>query len=368
VNRGTTIEKDPERFETIRQVFQWILAEEKTPSQCLAELNRRGYTMKRYGKVGGGRMAPATLYNILSNIFYAGYFVRAGETFRGAHEPMLTLSEFFRVQALLKRRNTRQRKHLFAYRGLITCGDCGCQVVGEYKRNVMVSGKVHHYTYYSCSNAKGGCRRIVMREEEITRQIADVLDAIWMPEEFLAFTDRAIARWKEEALTEHHAAKAAHDAALAELETKRTKLLDLRLSELLSDEEYREEKARMTNEIAKARMAQQIGHEATDELWESIENAVSLLHYGKDLFASTLPAVQNRIAATIGAKFVLTQGSLAIELNPVFGKVYELKKSQEIGSHSLDSAQASPESALLHESVRGGSGCCGCRQAVSCRL
>jgi site-specific DNA recombinase len=374
INRGATIEKDPERFDTIRQVFQWVLTGEKSVREILTELESRGYTTKQSQKTrasaspkaagatratgatgGGSKIAMATLYNILSNIFYAGYFVRAGETYPGAHEPMITLSEFLRVQAILKGRTKRRRIHTFAYSGLITCGDCGCQIVGEYKRKIMASGKVHDYTYYSCSNAKGGCRRTVIREEEITGQIARVLKTLWMPVGFVEYAGKAIARWKEEAMAEHQAAKAKHAETLAVMEGKRTKLLDLRLSELLSDEEYREEKKRLTNQISQTRMEQQVGHEATDALWESMENAVSLLHYGKELFESGLPALQNRIAQTLGAQYVLTRGSLSIELKPVFGRLYELQAKQRSEAVVSQEQDRVGEENALKKSLESGS-------------
>jgi DNA invertase Pin-like site-specific DNA recombinase len=335
-NADGIIVPDPERFPRIRQVFDMALSESHSVPQILATLRSWGYTTKRLKRTGGTPISRSSLYNILSNIFYAGYFVRAGETFKGAHEPMLTLSEFFRVQKFLKRQNRRHRKHAFAFTGLITCGECGSAVVGETKQKRLADGSVRYYTYYSCSNARRTCVRKVIREEAIVGQITRVLDALSVPEEFLAFSQKVIARWKEEQLQVHEEAKLLQARAIAAVEAKMSRLLDLKLDDLLSDAEFREQKERLHGEVARARMEQQLSHEATDALWENLENAVTLLHYGKAFFEGGTTEMQNLIAQTIGARYVLTNGRLAVELNPVFGRVCELKRGLESASDSQE--------------------------------
>ncbi len=328
------IEKDPERFPLVRQIFDMVLSEGHSIPRVLSIIRDWGYTTKKHKRTGGTPITRASLYNILGNIFYAGYFVRAGETFQGAHEPMLTLSEFFRVQKFLKRQGRRQRRHAFAFTGLVTCGGCGCAVVGETKQKRLADGSLRLYTYYSCSNAKGGCARKVIREEMIVEQITRVLDALSVPEAFLAFTQKALSRWKSEQLQAQEEAKQLQAQAISALDAKMAKLLDLKLDDLLTDAEFREQKSRLSAELMQARMEQQVGHEVSDALFENVENAVTLLHYGKAYFEGGTVEMQNLITRIIGARYVLTGGNLAVELNPVFGRVCELKKSLIVGSDS----------------------------------
>ena len=44
-------------------------------------------------------------------------------------------------------------------RGLLTCARCGCTVSGDIKKQ--------KYVYYACSNSKGICTKIWIREEKI---------------------------------------------------------------------------------------------------------------------------------------------------------------------------------------------------------
>lgn len=357
LNQDGIIVPDPDRFPRIRRVFELALAGEHSVPQILAELRRWGYTTKKLKRTGGGPISRSALYSILSNLFYAGYFVRAGETFQGAHEPLVTLAEFFRVQRFLKRYHRRHRRHAFAFSGLMRCGRCGAAVVGEIKRRARRDGSWQHYTYYSCSNARGACPRKVIREEAVAAQIGRVLDTLSVPEDFVAFAQQVIARWKEETLAAQQQVKQQQAQTLAALEAKQTRLLDLKLNDLLTDSEFREQKGRLHDEVRNARMAQQGEHAVTDALWENIENAAALLHYGRALFEGGTPAMQHRIARTLGATFILTDGSLAIELSPVFSHLCEQKKSLEIGSagpHGDDSSAGCPVWWSMLDAIRTG--------------
>ncbi len=46
-------------------------------------------------------------------------------------------------------KRNRKVKHEFAFSGLITCGHCGCSLVGEIKKG--------RYIYYHCTGYKGKC-------------------------------------------------------------------------------------------------------------------------------------------------------------------------------------------------------------------
>ena len=257
--------------------------------------------------------------------------MRGGETYKGSHEPMVTLEEFFRVQKMLKKSGRRYRTHSFAFNGLIKCGHCGCAVVGEHKAKALSDGSRKRYTYYSCSNAKRICKRKVIAESEIERQISGLLEEVWVPEEFVEFAERAIDRWRNEEQTAREQVKEEQTRRIIELERKMGRLIDLKIEGLLDSQEFLAQKAQLHREMTTARMNQQHSHEQTEAEWENVSQAVTFLHYGKEFFEGGTPALQNLIADTLGAKYVLTDRSLAIELNSFFGRVIELKKEMGTG-------------------------------------
>jgi len=122
-----TIEKDPERFDLVRKMWDLMLTGNYTPPQIRRIANKEwGFKTKQYRKKGGDEISNAAIYKFFTNIFYTGTFEWAGNIYQGNHPPMITLEEYDRVQVILgKRGKPRAKEHVFAYTGLIHCKDCG---------------------------------------------------------------------------------------------------------------------------------------------------------------------------------------------------------------------------------------------------
>src|ERR1700730_3747845 len=147
-----TITKDPERFHRIRQLFDLVLTGIYNPRR-IWEIARKDWDFRtpRRRREGGCLIALSCIYKILSNPLYAGIIVWNGKTYPGAHEPVLSLTEFERVQVLLRKpEKPRPHKHFFAFTGMIRCGECGLLITAEEKINRHGS----HYTYYHCTRRR----------------------------------------------------------------------------------------------------------------------------------------------------------------------------------------------------------------------
>jgi site-specific DNA recombinase len=203
---------------------------------------------------------------------------------QGRHKPHVTRELWKRVQGELdgrRSKKTRKSKKDFAFAGLISCGHCGCAVVGEIKKK--------RYVYYHCTGYKGKCDEPYIREELIAKAFSDVLGK-------LAFGDEVLA-WVGTALRESHAdEKKEHDAAITRLQAEHDRLqtrihamyvdkldgrIDKHFFEKLSAES-RSEQARCICEIT--------WHQAADQCY--LEEGVRLLdlaHDARRLFAKQEP-------------------------------------------------------------------------------
>ena len=130
-----TIVPDPERFAIMRRMWELMLTGTYSPRQILEiATDQWGLRTKKRRRTGGKALTLGALYKIFEAPFYAGVIERHGRTYPGKHEPMVTLEEFERVQALLGRpRLPRPKVREFAFTGLIRCGSCGCAVTAEEK-------------------------------------------------------------------------------------------------------------------------------------------------------------------------------------------------------------------------------------------
>jgi site-specific DNA recombinase len=89
------------------------------------------------------------VHGVLRHRIYTGDFDWAGVTYRGLHEPLVSRELWNRAQEILQRKfakRLRGSRHDFAFSGLISCGHCGCAMVGELKTD--------HYPRASSSTTK----------------------------------------------------------------------------------------------------------------------------------------------------------------------------------------------------------------------
>lgn len=79
----------------------------------------------------------------------------------------------------------RYTKRSHAFSGAVACGRCGCAMTAEIKSR---------YVYYHCTGARGRCGNTYVREEELSRQFADIVKRVQNP--------TAVADWIAETLRE----------------------------------------------------------------------------------------------------------------------------------------------------------------------
>ena len=190
-----TIHIDPERFDTVRKIFDLMLTGKYSPPQILKTVNEEWGFRSPNGK----KISRSNLYYIFSRPFYYGEFeypAGSGNWHKGIHKPIITREEYDRIQHLLGRPSQiRAQKRDIAYRGPIRCGECGCMITAEIKTKYQKNGNVHRYTYYHCTKRKDpNCAQQAIEESELERQIVAELAKLQIPADFKEW---AVARLRQ---------------------------------------------------------------------------------------------------------------------------------------------------------------------------
>lgn len=158
-------EIDPIAGPLVREAFEIYARGEHSLEQLVAVMSAKGLRGQR-----GGPIARATLAAMFHNPFYIGLIAikRTGETFQGAHTPIIDKRLFDRVrQVAAGRAGGWTSPRTFAYRRLIRCGECGLCLVGELQK-----GRV----YYRCHSKT--CTRPSLRGDRVDARFAEVLAKI----------------------------------------------------------------------------------------------------------------------------------------------------------------------------------------------
>jgi site-specific DNA recombinase len=154
---------DPVLGPMVTRLFEWFA----TGDYSLKSLAKKAYEEGFRFRKSRNRVPVTTLNKILRKRIYTGEFDYAGVTYIGSHQPLVRREVWERVQDLLDGRqgpNRRRTRHAFTYSGMVTCGHCGCSLVGEVKKR--------RYVYYHCTGYRGRCGEPYTREEALTQQFA----------------------------------------------------------------------------------------------------------------------------------------------------------------------------------------------------
>ena len=120
------------------------------------------------------------------------------------------------VQEILDGRHAKKHRkviHDFAFSGTVTCGHCGCSMVGEIKKK--------RYVYYHCTGYRGKCPEPYTREEVLEKQFARALSELVIPREVLEWPQEELVASD---LTERAAGEQALRREQAELNRLQTRL------------------------------------------------------------------------------------------------------------------------------------------------
>ena len=130
------------------------------------------------------------LYKLLKNPLYKGLFLYDGVMYQGKQPPIVSNALYDAVQKSFERENKPKVASVnLLYGSLMHCGDCGCTIVGEIKKN--------KYIYYHCNFGKGKdkCSQSTLKwvkQKEIDQQILGAIKNIQITPEHKEWIIKAI--------------------------------------------------------------------------------------------------------------------------------------------------------------------------------
>jgi len=341
---------DPERFHLVRKMFDLMLTDNYSPPQILKIATEEWRLLNRNGK----RIARSTIYRIFTDPFYYGVFEYpkgSGNWYQGKHKPMISEKEYDRIQLLLGRKGKpRPKKHIFSFRGLIFCGECGAMVTAEEKIKKQKNGNVHRYIYYHCTKRKNpNCSQKVVREEEIENQIMNILERIEIPPEFC--------KWAIEQLkTEHEKEQVDRNIILSTQQRsyntciqKLDNLIDMRASNLITEEEFLRKKSQLTKEKIKLH---ELLNDTDSRVDNWIERAEEVFHFAENArttFQKGTLEAKRQILAALGSNSLLKDGKLSINVEKPIILMEEVAKGVKELNERLEPPQTVENTGTLEE-------------------
>ncbi len=324
--------KDPERFDMVRKMWDLMLTGTTNPLKILEiATNEWGLRSKN-----GNKLSRSNIYWLFRNSYYAGIFEypkRSGNWHQGTHEPMITLEEFDRVQAILgKRGSPRPKSHVFEFTGMMHCGECNGVVTAENKTKYQKNGNVHTYVYYHCTKrVNHDCKQGGIEIDELKKQITKEIGTIEIPAEFHSFGMKWFQNENEKEVSSQKIILGTNQKAYNIIVDKLSRLIDMRASgEISPDEfakkqaEYLIEKNELKNLLESTDIRVNKWNRTADEMFTFIEQAQDRFKNGtrqtKRSILSTLgsnPLIKDKIINVDIEKSLLPMKKVSIEVKAI---------------------------------------------------
>jgi DNA invertase Pin-like site-specific DNA recombinase len=150
---------NPTEADIVRELFT-LFQQTKSVTAVMHALNAKGYRTKtftsRRGRVyAGNPWCRFYVRRVLTNPLYIGKIHYRGQLYAGQQEPIISLTQWQQVQALLPvtsddtpKASTTPRQ-VALLRGVLRCGHCGCAITPSSCRKPNKA-----YRYYVCSTAQ----------------------------------------------------------------------------------------------------------------------------------------------------------------------------------------------------------------------
>lgn len=310
-----TIVPDPERFPLVRKMWD-LLLRGISPSKILEIANNKwGFRTRQGKRIGGKPLSMSGIYEIFGNPFYYGLIERKEGVYPGKHTPMITEDEFWKAQDILGRRGRpRPKTHEFAFTGLIRCAECGSMITAEEKINRYG----YHYTYYHCTKKKKGprCQQKYIELKDLENQVAALLENVHVPQKLL---DLAFDHLREEEKDGHQNEKdilQSLDKALSDCEKRLANLNQMRLRDLINDEEYVEEKKRLAEE--KARLERSLSEDPIKRSLDLTAEAFNFAARAKESFEKGPLEGKRMILQELSSNLFLRDKKIEIQIKKPF--------------------------------------------------
>lgn len=307
-----TIIIDPDRFDLIKRAFDLFLAGSVTANRLTDILaDEWGVRSKVRKRSGGKPMAKSGVYTMLRNPFYAGMINWSGKLYKGNHKPMISYEQHLDIVDKLSRSFTTRpskNKIIFALRGLLRCGECGCAITAERKTKKLKNGGYNTYVYYHCTYKKTdiNClQRSAIKEEDLEQQVIDEISKYTIHPEF--------AQWALDTLKENNDIEANLQSKtrqnlqyeLEKLQSNRTELVRMRLDRMIDDTEYEDLKNQIEKDLLIARDKLDQNEKASDNWIVKAENIFDFAVNAKRRFENGDFDTKREIMLGLGADLLV---------------------------------------------------------------
>lgn len=340
---------DKKRFPVLRKCWELMLTGHYTPPQILKKLNDEwGYTTPKKRKIGGNPLSRSGIYSMFSNKFYAGLIKQQDGTWtKGAHEPMVTLEEYDRVQRILgKKGNPRAKDYDFCYKPLLVCGECDGTVTAERKTKLIKSeNREKEYIFYHCTHNKNEtCKQKSIEERELRKAMEREMASYTILPQFQEWALEFLRKSNDSEIKQRSKIHKMQSDSVLKVQEEIDNLTKMRYKNLIDDNEYLKAKKELQGRKEKLKEAVGDTQRRAENWLELTEKTFDFIAYAAHHFEKGSFEEKRNILSGFGSNFFIKDKKLQMFPHEWLIPIDEEYKQLEKEYLSLEPAERASES------------------------
>lgn len=324
---------NPLNWGRAREWVEMMLSGNYTVESSLEIMTAKGLLNNK-----GKPISKTRAYEFFRDIFYTGLFKdKSGEIQEGIHKPLLTMSDFKRIQKIIgKRTNIKDWTNPLPLQGLFKCGFCGYTITGE---------KHAKSNYYRCTKKSPTikCTEDYLDSTEMNRQTEDYVNDVELIPELIEWTKQTVREQNQVEYKNLAKEREQQSKLLADIDRQKSELRAMRTEGYYPDETvYNKKKEKL---LKQEQIVKQDIVTTDDSYWDSLfEKLMNFTERVKELYESDDPVVKRLIVEIIGSNFILQEKKLKIKAKDAFVVLQMVKNDFYQKNLWLESEKSSPKS------------------------
>jgi len=309
---------DPDRYALVRKMWDMLLTGAYSVPLIQVTANEDWhYRSPKRRRSGGAPIHRNSLYNMFTNIRYAGLIPipgEPGEYERAAYPAMITVAEFDRAQQILGDRGKPRRSvsRSFAYRGLLSCKDCGCQVTAEQKLKSLKNGTVLRYVYYHCTHQRPCGNRKVVEEDDLVDQLYAIVDSYSIGPLLEEWSVESLRDMNADAALEREAIAGAEANALEQLREQYDRLVDMASKGLIDEDTFKAKSSLLLKQTKELENSLTGGSDRAAILEAAMRKTIDVIAHGHERFEDDGLVGKRDVLLALGSNPALADGMVEI--------------------------------------------------------
>ncbi|MDD5731942.1 MAG: recombinase family protein [Patescibacteria group bacterium] len=304
----------------IRKIFE----EASTGNYTGKELADLTYDMGILSRKKGKKLCLSTIYRILHDPAYYGYFYFNEELHynQGTYEPLISKPLFDLVQdkmGFAEAKPKSSNKDFINYLGIMRCPDCGCAITASIKKG---------HIYYHCTQRKGRCsNNKYLREEDLEKQIEDYIAPLSnaIDDDFLDIVLKIVRKHYAKEIKINQDFLISLQNRYAEVRKEKTDLLDLLLRKVIKEEQYKDKSNALTEEEATLKAKLEDNSYNANKWLELMEGFFKQVNLLQKFWFEGNPQTKREIFKSVGWNPILSDKKLLMDYKNPYNILLEFR-------------------------------------------